>query len=329
MSETSLESIFFAALERPPERACRLSWTAPVAATPSCGRASRRCSRLNRTWASSSTDRTPSPPRRCVRAGAFQPPRTIPARSSPANTSCCSRSAKAAWAPSGWPSRLQPVKRHVAVKLIRTEPGSSETILARFEAERQAMALMDHPNIAKLLDAGTTERAARPAYFVMELVKGVPLTELLRRAPAERPRAAEAVPQICSAVQHAHQKGIIHRDLKPTQHPGRELTTASPVPKVIDFGLAKATGGHATDRAHAVHRLRHVAGTPLYMAPEQATFNALDVDTRADIYALGVILYELLTGTHADRARHDETGGPRRDAARDPRERAADARAGG
>ena len=189
--------------------------------------------------------------------------------------------------------QTQPVKRMVALKLIK--PGmDSRTVLARFESERQALALMDHPNIARVLDAGATE-GGRP-FFVMELVKGIPLTDYCDQHRLGLPERLALFRQICSAVQHAHQKGIIHRDLKPTNilvesHDGH------PVPKVIDFGLAKATSGLQLSEHSLYTAFGTVAGTPLYMAPEQATWNALDVDTRADIYALGVILYELLTGS--------------------------------
>ena len=189
--------------------------------------------------------------------------------------------------------QTQPVKRQVALKLIK--PGmDSRTVLARFESERQALALMDHPNIARVLDAGTTD-SGRP-FFVMELVKGIPLTDYCDQHRLGLPERLTLFRQICSAVQHAHQKGIIHRDLKPTNilvesHDGH------PVPKVIDFGLAKATSGLQLSEHSLYTAFGTVAGTPLYMAPEQASFNALDVDTRADIYALGVILYELLTGS--------------------------------
>jgi serine/threonine protein kinase len=189
--------------------------------------------------------------------------------------------------------QIKPIRRQVALKLVK--PGmDSRTVLARFESERQALALMDHPHIAKVLDAGTTEQG-RP-FFVMELVKGIPLTEYCDRHRLDLPERLALFRQICTAIQHAHQKGVIHRDLKPTNilvesHDGK------PVPKVIDFGLAKAVTGTTLSEHSLFTAFGSVTGTPLYMAPEQATFNAIDVDTRADIYALGVILYELLAGS--------------------------------
>jgi serine/threonine protein kinase len=192
----------------------------------------------------------------------------------------------------------QPVRRRVALKVLR--PGmDSREVIARFEAERQAFALMNHPNIARVLDAGEAPPAyaggpPRP-YFVMELVEGVPLTDFCdqeRLTPRER---LGLFTSVCRAVQHAHTKGIIHRDLKPSN----VLVTRQdglPVVKVIDFGIAKALDQRLTDKT-LVTGVAQVIGTPLYMSPEQAEPGAVDVDTRSDIYSLGVLLYELLTGT--------------------------------
>jgi len=186
----------------------------------------------------------------------------------------------------------QPVRRKVALKLIKAGM-DSRSVLARFEQERQALALMDHPSIAKVLDGGLTDRG-RP-YFVMEYVKGVPITDYCDAARLNVSDRLALFVQVCHAVQHAHQKGIIHRDLKPSN-----ILVApyddKPIPKIIDFGLAKAMHQSLTERTiHTAHE--SVLGTPLYMSPEQAQLNNLDVDTRSDVFSLGVLLYELLTGT--------------------------------
>ena len=187
--------------------------------------------------------------------------------------------------------QTEPVKRFVAVKLIKAGM-DSKTVLTRFEAERQALALMDHPNIAKVLDGGIHDR--RP-FFVMELVKGVPITEYCDAHKLTPHQRLELFVQACQAIQHAHQKGIIHRDVKPS-NVLVALYDDRPVVKVIDFGVAKATGGTLTE--HTLDTgFGGVVGTPQYMSPEQATFNNLDIDTRSDVYALGVLLYELLAGS--------------------------------
>jgi len=186
----------------------------------------------------------------------------------------------------------EPVRRMVALKILKAGMDSRE-VIARFEAERQALALMDHPNIARVLDGGTTP-SGRP-YFVMDLVKGIPLTEFCEQQQLPIEARLRLFMKVCAGVQHAHQKGVIHRDLKPTNilvtlHDGE------PVPKVIDFGIAKAIGQKLTERT-LFTRFEQLIGTPAYMSPEQAEWSGLDVDTRSDLYSLGVLLYELLTGT--------------------------------
>src|SRR4029077_1143704 len=188
--------------------------------------------------------------------------------------------------------QTQPVRRKVALKILK--PGmDTRQVIARFEAERQALAMMDHPNIAKVHDGGTTP-SGRP-YFVMELVRGVPITEYCDEQKLTIRERLELFVLICRAVQHAHQKGIIHRDLKPSNILVT-LYDGVPVPKVIDFGVAKATGQRLTDKT-IYTAFTQLIGTPLYMSPEQVELSGLDIDTRSDIYSLGVLLYELLTGT--------------------------------
>ncbi len=187
--------------------------------------------------------------------------------------------------------QTEPVKRPVALKVIKVGM-DSRAVLARFDAERQALALMDHPNIARVYDGGTT--AAGQPFFVMELVSGVPITDYCDRHRLPVRARLELFVSVCQAVQHAHQKGIIHRDLKP----GNVLVTevdGRPTPKVIDFGVAKATEIKLTDQSLA--DAGAIVGTPAYMSPEQADPSSMDIDTRTDVYALGVILYELLAGS--------------------------------
>ncbi len=185
----------------------------------------------------------------------------------------------------------EPIERNVALKIIK--PGmDTQHVIARFDAERQALARMDHPHIAHVLDAGATD-AGRP-YFVMELVTGIPITDYCDQHQLSIPARLELFVSVCQAVQHAHQKGIIHRDIKPSNILVVE-TDDQPQPKVIDFGVAKAVGGRLTDKT-AFTSLGQLVGTPLYMSPEQAGLSGQDVDTRTDVYSLGVLLYELLTG---------------------------------
>lgn len=186
----------------------------------------------------------------------------------------------------------EPVKRRVALKIIKFGMDTRQ-VIARFEAERQALAMMDHPHIAKVFAAGATA-SGRP-YFVMELVKGVPIVEYCDNEKLDLRRRLDLFVGVCRAIQHAHQKGIIHRDIKPS-NVLVALQDGAPVPKVIDFGIAKATGTELTKKTLFTEQ-RQMIGTPAYMSPEQAEMTGLDIDTRSDIYALGVLLYELMTGT--------------------------------
>ncbi len=213
--------------------------------------------------------------------------------------------------------QIEPVERRVALKIIK--PGlDTRQVIARFQAEWQALAMMDHPNIAKMYDAGTTGARSReqgagspgefslharcsplPAssgrpYFVMELVKGIPITNYCDQRRLGSQQRMELFILVCQAVQHAHQKGIIHRDLKPSNVLVAQYDDR-PVPKIIDFGVAKATGQRLTEQTVFTH-FGQIIGTAEYMSPEQAQFNQLDIDTRSDVYALGVLLYELLSG---------------------------------
>lgn len=188
--------------------------------------------------------------------------------------------------------QTKPVRRKVALKIIK--PGmDTRQVIARFEAERQALALMDHIHIARVLDAGATT-TGRP-YFVMELVKGVPITKYCDENKLSPRQRLELFIPVCLAIQHAHQKGIIHRDVKPS-NVLVTLYDGKPVPKVIDFGIAKATGQQLTEKTMFTE-VGQIVGTMEYMSPEQAEMNQLDIDTRSDIYSLGILLYELLTGT--------------------------------
>jgi len=185
----------------------------------------------------------------------------------------------------------EPIRRKVALKIIKLGMDTKQ-VIARFEAERQVLAMMDHPNVAKVLDAGATE-AGRP-YFVMELVKGVSITEYCDKNKLSTQERLDLFIQVCNAVEHAHQKGIIHRDLKPTNIMVT-LHDGTPVPRVIDFGISKATNQRLTEKT-LFTRYSQMIGTPEYMSPEQAEMSGLDVDTRTDVYSLGVLLYELLAG---------------------------------
>jgi tetratricopeptide (TPR) repeat protein len=188
--------------------------------------------------------------------------------------------------------QVEPVRRRVALKVIKLGMDTKH-VIARFEAERQALAMMDHPNIARVLDAGATENG-RP-FFVLELIRGIKITDYCNQNQLSTTERLELFIQVCQAIQHAHQKGIIHRDIKPSN----VLVTqgeSTAVPKVIDFGIAKATTGQSLTNRTVFTAFEQFLGTPAYMSPEQAMMTSLDIDTRTDVYALGVLLYELLTG---------------------------------
>src|SRR6266566_8077499 len=188
----------------------------------------------------------------------------------------------------------EPVRRRVALKIIK--PGmDTKSVIARFEAERQALALMDHPNIARIFDAGATE-SGRP-YFVMELVRGIKITEYCDQHSLTTQERLKLFIQICQAIQHAHQKGIIHRDIKPSNILVTTTVQDIPLPVIIDFGIAKATTNQQLTDKTLFTAFEMLIGTPAYTSPEQAALASVDVDTRTDIYSLGVLLYELLTSS--------------------------------
>src|SRR5262245_58520611 len=188
--------------------------------------------------------------------------------------------------------QAEPVRRRIALKVIKLGMDTKQ-VVARFEAERQALALMDHPNIARVFDAGATD-TGRP-YFVMELVRGMKMTEFCDENKLSTEERLKLFMQVCQAIQHAHQKGVIHRDIKPSNSLVTVVDGAA-MPKIIDFGIAKATNNQPLTDKTLFTAFEQFIGTPAYMSPEQAQMSGVDVDTRTDVYALGVLLYELLTG---------------------------------
>ncbi len=202
----------------------------------------------------------------------------------------------------------EPIRRRVALKVIK-QGMDTRAVVARFDAERQALALMDHPCIAKVYDAGATLRG-RP-FFVMEYVEGEPITDYCNRQQLSTRARLELFVRVCEGVQHAHQKAVIHRDLKPSNILVAEVD-GRPVPKIIDFGVAKATTQRLTEMTMFTE-LGQLIGTPEYMSPEQASLTEDDIDTRTDVYALGVVLYELLAGALAVRVADAASGGIRGD----------------
>src|SRR5216117_103204 len=185
---------------------------------------------------------------------------------------------------------MRPVRRRVALKVIKLGM-DTRNVIARFEAERQALAMMDHPNIAKVFEAGATE-SGRP-YFVMELVRGIKITEYCDQHSLATEERLKLFVQVCQAIQHAHQKGIIHRDIKPSNVMVTATVEGAILPVVIDFGIAKATTNQRLTDKTLFTAFEMLIGTPAYMSPEQANLTSIEVDTRTDVYSLGVLLYEL------------------------------------